>query len=328
MNATGTKSNAPVLPAPRLGLVPAAEPVTGKIVSNDLCMRGKSASFVRHTAIDISGTPLENRCLVGQAFGVIAPGTDENSNPHKVRLYSLACPSAGDDGEGKVISTTTKRVIDERHVQKKGDDPDDHSLFLGVCSNYMCDLRPGDEIKVTGPNGKRFLLPVDNDAHDYLFIATGTGIAPFRGMLMELLEGPGGPTSSEIHLIMGAPYSTDLLYDDLFTRLAADHCNFHYHTAMSREPMADGQPGLYVHHLLSRRFDEFSDLLSNPRTVVYICGLAGMQCGVFQMLAQNGLAEGYFSIKNELSEQDPCDWDLKKMRRNVRCQERCMVEVY
>lgn len=321
-------SSAPVLPTPELRLAPVAKPVTGTIISNDSCMRGRSASFVKHTMIDISGTPLENNCLVGQAFGVIAPGDDENGHPNKARLYSLACPSYGDDGEGKIISTTTKRVIDERVAKKKGDDLDDHSLFLGVCSNYMCDLRPGDDIKVTGPNGKRFLLPVENDSHNYLFVATGTGIAPFRGMLLELLDGPNGPTSSQIHLIMGAPYTTDLLYDDLFSRLAHEHDNFHYHTAISREQQADGRPGLYVHHLLSQRFNEFSDLLNDPRTLIYICGLAGMQCGVFQTLAQNHLADGYFAVKSELAGQDPNDWDLQKLRRAVRCQERCMVEVY
>jgi ferredoxin--NADP+ reductase len=271
---------------------------------------------------------LENNFLVGQAFGVIAPGDEHHKHPHKVRLYSLACPSQGEDGSGKVISTTTKRVIDERRAQKEGDDPNDHSLFLGVCSNYLCDLRPGDEVKVTGPNGKRFLLPVERDAHDFVFIATGTGIAPFRGMLLELLEGPLGPVTGQIQLIMGAPYTTDLLYDDLFTRLADEHGNFHYHTAISREPRPDGQPGLYVHHLLDQRFDEFGPLINDPRTVIYICGLAGMQCGVFQTLARHDSADGYFSVKSQLDGQHPDDWDLRKLRRAVRCEARCMVEVY
>lgn len=316
------------LPTPKLRLAPVTEPVTGTIISNDSCMRGKSASFVKHTMIDISGTLLENNFLVGQAFGVIAPGNDDNGHPHKARLYSMACPSYGEDGAGKIISTTTKRVIDERVATKKSDDPNGHSLFLGVCSNYMCDLRPGDEIKVTGPNGKRFLLPVEHDSHNYLLVATGTGIAPFRGMLLELLESSSKPISGQIHLIMGATYTTDLLYDDLFLRLANEHENFHYHKAISRERQADGRLGLYVHHLLSQRFDEFSDLLNDPRTIIYICGLAGMQSGVFQTLAKNNLADGYFTVKNEMANQNPDNWDLHKLRRFVRCQERCMVEVY
>ncbi len=321
-------ATAPVLPEPKLKVVPVGKPVTGIIVSNDSCVRGKSASFVRHTEIDISGTPLENNCLVGQAFGVLAPGEDEQGKPHKVRLYSIACPSSGEDGTRKVISTTTKRVIDERRPQKEGDDPDDHRLFLGICSNYLCDLRPGDEVKVTGPNGKRFLLPVNRAEHDYLFVATGTGIAPFRGMIMELLARPAAATSSEIHLVMGAPYTTDLLYDDLFTRLATEHANFHYHTAISRERQADGRPGLYVHHLLEQRFDEFSPLLSNPRTLIYICGLVGMQSGVAQTLARHGLADGYFTLESRLADTAPDDWDLRKIRGAISSAERCMVEVY
>ncbi len=321
-------ASAIVLPRPKLNLIAAAEPVTGVIVSNDSCIRGKSASFVRHTEIDVSGTPLENNFLVGQAFGVVAPGTDERGKPHKVRLYSLACPTSGEDGAGAVISTTTKRVIDERKAQAKGDDSEDHRLFLGVCSNYLCDLRAGDEVKVTGPNGKRFLLPTNRDEHDYLFVATGTGVAPFRGMIMELLVRSAEPTTSQIHLVMGAPFTTDLLYDDLFTRLAAQHQNFHYHTAISREPLNDVRSGPYVHHLLNQRIDNFSPLLSNPRTLLYICGLAGMQCGVFQTLARHDLADGYFTVRSQLAEVHPDEWELQKIRRAVRCAERCMVEVY
>ncbi len=316
----------PILPDTDLGLAPVAEPVTGHIASNDSCLKSKSASFVRHTAIDISGTPLEGRCQVGQAFGVLAPGIDERGKAHKVRLYSIASPDDGDDGDGKVISTTTKRVIDERTPQRKGDDPDDHRLFLGVCSNYLCDLRPGDPVKISGPNGKRFLLPVSRENHDYLFVATGTGIAPFRGMAMELLQRK--PVSSQIHLVMGTPYTTDLIYDDLFEELAAEHSNFHYHTAISRETRPDGSRGQYVHHSIAERIDVFGPVLANPRNLLYICGLAGMQSGLFQVMAQNNLGEDYFTLKGKLAGVDPADWNLRDVRRGVRVAPRCMVEVY
>ena len=184
--------HAPVLPAVRMNLIRPKAPAMGRVVSNELCMNGKSASFVKHLVLDVSGTPLAGNFRAGQSFGVIAPGTDERDRPHKVRLYSVACPSWGEDGGGNLVSTTPKRLIDEYQPQKPTADPTDHRLFLGVCSNYLCDIQEGDEVAVTGPNGKRFLLPEDIEAHNYLFIATGTGIAPFRGMLMELLERPGG----------------------------------------------------------------------------------------------------------------------------------------
>ncbi len=320
--------NAPIVPDAPMHLVKPKEPVTGTVVKNELCMKGKSASFIRHLAIDISGTPLEGRFLVGQSFGVIPPGVDDKGRPHAVRLYSIACPSWGEDGQGRVVSTTPKRVIDERSPQKEGDDPDDHSLFLGVCSNYMCDLRVGDKVLVSGPNGKRFLLPVDKDAHDYLFVATGTGIAPFRGMAMELLNGPNGPCKSQIHLVMGSPYTTDLLYDDLFTDLANRFDNFHYHTAISREARPGSTRGIYVDRLIDERMDVFGSLLAGSRTLVYMCGLIGMQFGMYQVLMKHGLHEHYMTIKDELRNVQPGDWQRDQMRRFIKPNDRFMLEVY
>jgi ferredoxin--NADP+ reductase len=320
--------NAPALPDAKMHLARPTEPVTGTVVSTRICMKGKSASFIRHVAIDVSGTPLAGNFLVGQSFGVIAPGEDANGKPHKVRLYSIASPSWGEDGEGNVLSTTPKRVLDERTPQRPTDDPEDHSLLVGVCSNYLCDLRVGDKVQVTGPNGKSFILPADPGEHDYLFVATGTGIAPFRGMVMELLDRE--PVSSQIHLVMGAPYTGDLLYDDLFNEYAEKHENFHYHTAISRERRPDGRRGLYVDAYVDEMMDSvFGPLLSDPRTLIYVCGLAGMQVGLFQVLARQGHIEAYLNIKDEeMAAADPATWEWDKIKRFVRPTKRCMLEVY
>ncbi len=53
-----------------------------------------------------------------------------------------------------------------------------------------------------------------------------------------------------------------------------------------------------------------------------------MQSGIFQALARHGVADGYFTTKSPLADTNPDDWDLQKVRRAVRCTERCMVEVY
>lgn len=318
----------PVLPEAKLNLVRPKEPVVGRVTETRMCMNGKSASIVRHVAIDVSGTPLAGNFLVGQSFGVVPPGTQDNGKPHAVRLYSIACPSRGEDGQGNVVSTTPKRLIDERTPQKDGDDPDDHSLFLGVASNFLCDCRVGDEVMVTGPAGKRFLLPVDYNAHDYLFIATGTGIAPFRGMVMELFDHPDGPTTSQVRLVMGTPYTTDLLYHDEFMRYVEKHDNFQYDWAISRERRPDGRKGLYVDRLIDEKFNDYEPLLANPRTLIYICGLAGMQIGFYTSLATHGIADGYINISGPLEGDDPSDWQPEDIKRYARPTARCMVEVY
>jgi ferredoxin-NADP reductase len=208
--AKPTPPGDPVLPEISVNLVRPTDPAIGRVVANELCTKGgrKASGFIRHVAIDVSGTPLEAGFVAGQSFGVLPPGEDAKGKPHKLRLYSIASPTRGEDGEGAVLSTTVKRVVDEHW--------DDHGLFTGVCSNYLCDTQVGDEVRVTGPSGKRFVLPADPSAHDFVFFATGTGIAPFRAMILDLLES-GVP--SRVALVMGVPYTTDLIYDDDFRDL-------------------------------------------------------------------------------------------------------------
>lgn len=317
----------PVFRTPQVQIVPADAPVRVPVVSNDLCTfgRAKSASFVRHFSVDVSGTPLAGAFQPGQSFGVVPPGVDERGRPLAVRLYSVSTPSWGDDGGGAVIATSVKRLIDERKPQRKGDDPADHSLFLGAASNYMCDRRVGDEVLVAGPFGKRFLLPEDAGAHDYVFMATGTGIAPFRSMALELLRRPDGPVRSEIHLISGFPYTSDLIYHQLFRELAAEHANFHYHTVISREG-PDGR-GQYLHAWMDREIAKLHDVLARDRTILYMCGLAGMERGVYQTLAKHRLHGPYLALSERLLGLPPSEWgDIG--RRELRPTPRMLVEVY
>lgn len=327
----------PVQPDAKMHLVLPTAPVAGKVVQNKLCSRGKSASFVRHVCVDVAGTPLEGAWLAGQSFGVVPPGSDAAGRQHKVRLYSIASPSYGEDGYGKVLSTTCKRLIAEREPQSEKEDAADHRLFLGVCSNYVCDLREGDPVAVTGPSGKRFVLPTDRDAHDYLLLATGTGIAPFRGFIHELFVGPpeGSPAragwkkcTSTVHLVMGTPYTSDLIYDGFFREVSRDNPNFSYHTVISRELRPDGGKGEYIHHYVDRTLPQFGALLRSERTLIYICGLAGMQVGVFQTLAKNGVHAGYLDIHAELAGVPPAEWTAEQIKRRIHGTRRCMLEVY
>lgn len=319
---------APELGEFQLKLIKPQNPAIGRVVRNAHCTYGKSNAWVREVALDVSGTPLAGNFRVGQSFGVIAPGVDDRGKPHKVRLYSIASPDAGEDGEGNVISTPVKRLIDEFQPQKPGDDPDAHHMFMGVCSNYLCDLRIGEEVRISGPVGKRFLLPAKPEDHHYIFIATGTGIAPFRGMVMQLLEGQAEPVRSQIYLLMGSPYTSDLLYHDLFLRFEREYENFEYLQAISREPRADGSRGIYVDALLEMHRDQLGPLLDDPRTLVYMCGLEGMEIGVYRRLATLGLLDGYAKQSDTVRDLPPADWKATHLRRDIKPTARCMVEVY
>lgn len=319
-------TNAPVSdPGPDLApvemhLVTPAAPAEGVVVSTRRCTRSqKSSSIVRHVEIDISGTPIAGRFRAGQSFGILPPGLDANGKPHKLRLYSIASPSRGEDGQGSVLSTTVKRLIDEHH--------ETHKLFLGVASNYLCDLSVGDRVRITGPSGKRFVLPTKPAEHDFVFIATGTGIAPFRGMAAELAHA-GAP--SKIALLMGAAYSTDLLYDDEFKALATARPSFRYLTAISREAQADGHGPMYVQDRLHSNRDELAALLNSDRGLIYICGLAGMEIGVFQRLAEILPGESldrYLQVDPQIRAQ-PSSWQRSMINKQIRPTRRVFLEVY
>lgn len=308
------------LPAVRMNIVRPNAPAVARVVKNDLCtVSRKSAGFVRHIEFDVSGTALAGSFRVGQAFGVIPPGVDDGGKPYKVRLYSIACPSAGEDGAGAVLSTTVKRTIDEHW--------DTHQLFLGVASNYLCDRQIGDEVSVTGPNGKRFLLPTDPDEHDYLFIATGTGIAPFRGMVKELLD---GGCTRRITLLMGSPYHSDLLYHGDFLSLQDQHENFTYLTAVSRERDEAGRPGMYVHQRLAIEQDRIMPTLESGCTLIYICGVAGMEVGIYQALAGSLTGEAlrqYLRCEPEAL-SSVASWSRASLHHAVKLSDRVFVEVY
>jgi len=298
-----------------------ANPVTGRVVSTDRCTAGRSgktASFVRHVALDVSGTVLAGSIIPGQSFGVIPPGLNERGIPHKLRLYSVASPTGGEDGSGNIIATTVKRTIDEHH--------DTHRLFLGVASNFLCDLHPGDPVTLTGPSGKRFVLPARPAEHDYVFVATGTGIAPFRGMIMDLLRSGSG---SRIALVMGTAYASDLLYHEDFLDLQKAHANFRYFTAVSRERQADGNGPLYVQDRFTTDRTEFEGLFESSRTLIYMCGIAGMELGILQKLAATvkGPALGqYLAFDEECG--DPGAWTRRMVHRQVRPTRRVFIEVY
>lgn len=303
------------LPEVELNIYTPKDPVEVPIVENKICSKEASPNFVRHVTFDVSGTDLEGRVQVGQSVGILPPGEDENGRPYKLRLYSVSSPTKGEDGDASLISTTVKRTIEEL---------EDNSLYLGVCSNYLADLQPGDKVRMTGPSGRRFLLPENQNDFNYLFFATGTGIAPYRGMIMELME---SGIENEVILVFGCPYRTDLLYPDYFEPLAKEKDNFHYLPYVSREDRRSDGTKKYVQASLIDDAELIDPVLEKENTLLYICGLKGMESGIYRTLAKKGLNE-YLDIRQPAAEKQPEEWDENDLKRYVKPSARTFVEVY
>jgi ferredoxin--NADP+ reductase len=296
------------------------KPAVATVARNDLCTASKkTAGFARHLVFDLAGTDLVASFAPGQCLGVIPPGVDHRGKPHKPRLYSISSPSRGEEGQGRFIGTPVKRLIDEHWT--------DHTLVLGVCSNYLCDLQPGDEVQLTGPVGKRFLLPQQPAEHAYIFFATGTGIAPFRAMALDLLE---RGTTRPIVVIAGSPYDTDLIYHQQLKQLDDEYKNFHYLTAVSRQWQNDVHEKLYVHDRLRTHEALLKPILEEPGTLVYICGLTGMELGIYrqlgQMLSPESLAS--YLVATDEAPDNPGEWTRHMIGRSIQRTDRLLTEVY
>ena len=111
----------------------------------------------------------------GQSYGVIPPGLNpKNGKPNSVRLYSIASSRYGDDMTGTTTSLCVRRAtywcpeLKADDPAKKGAPPltalgrktcrrlviEISRAATGVCSNFLCDTKPGDEVVLTGPSGK------------------------------------------------------------------------------------------------------------------------------------------------------------------------------
>ncbi len=304
-----------ILPEVELNIHTPKDPVEVSVVENYVCTSEASPNFVRHMTFDVSGTALEGHMRIGQSVGVLPPGKNERGRPHKLRLYSISSPTNGENGKSHLVSTTVKRTIEEWN---------DNSLYLGIASNYLADLNVGDKVKLTGPSGRRFLLPENPSDFNYLFFATGTGIAPYRGMVMELLE---AGVKEEIILIFGCPYRTDLIYAEYFNEMNEKYDNFHYLPYISREERRPDGSKKYVQTCLWDEIELIDPVLQQENTLLYICGLKGMESGIYRALAQKGLIE-YLDIRKEARDKKPEDWDKNDMRRRVKPGDRTFVEVY
>jgi ferredoxin--NADP+ reductase len=244
------------------------EPYKGKAISNVPLIVETSPNDVRHVVLDLSEGSL--RYIEGQSIGVLPPGLDANGKPHKLRLYSIASSRLGDHGDAKSVSVCVKRVV-YKH-------PETGEEVRGVASNFICDLKPGDEVMITGPVGKTFLLPEDPTAN-LILIATGTGIAPFRAFLRHIYDEMPNPWQGKVLLFFGMQKSEDYLYEEELAEFAKKG-DFEIITAISRE-QTNAQGGkMYVQHRIAEHVDRLWSMIQVGNTYTYICGLRGMEDGI------------------------------------------------
>jgi benzoyl-CoA 2,3-epoxidase subunit A len=280
---------------PYVNLYSTAKPALATVAGN-LRLTGEGASAdIRHIVLDFGSTAFP--VLEGQTIGVLPPGTDANGQPHHVRLYSVASPRDGERPGYNNLALTVKRVTQDHEGRPAA----------GVASNYLCDLKVGDQVKVVGPYGTSYLMP-NHPGASLLMVCTGTGSAPMRAMTerrrRRMLLKEGG----ELMLFFGARRRDELPYWGPLMKLPKDFIDINL--AFSRE--AD-QPKTYVQDLIRARGPDVARLLRDEDCCIYLCGLKGMETGVLEAF-------------RDVCRQNGLDWE--NLRPELQAQSRLHIETY
>jgi ferredoxin-NADP reductase len=189
----------------------------------------------------------------GQFVSVI----ENSGGKETTRAYSIASPR-----NGNRFDLCLNRVAD------------------GIVSPYLFSLQPGDEIEIHEPLG---FFTMRHPGHRAVFVATGTGIAPFRSILLDYL-----PTI-ELHvtLLFGARYPEGILYRTDFEKLAERYPNFRFMPTVTRPDSSwQGRTGRVQAHLddaLALRTPEELTTID-----AYVCGLQEMVDDLRKELKQRG----------------------------------------
>jgi benzoyl-CoA 2,3-dioxygenase component A len=284
----GGKAVAPRSAAkPSINLFTRAKAATATVQGNFRITAPDAESDVRHIVLGFGDTPMP--ALEGQSIGIVPPAISPDGKEHPIRLYSIASARDGEKRGANNIALTVKRVPG------------------GLVSDWLCGLKPGDKVHVTGPFGATFLMPDDANA-DIVMICTGTGSAPFRAFTERRRRAaPGAP--GKLLMFFGARTPGELPYFGPLAKVPKSLLD--QELVYSRLPNSAKE---YVQDRMRRRAGDLATILRRDTAHVFICGLRGMEAGVDSAFADI-CAEGGLG-----------DWAA--LRDRMRAEGRFHVETY
>jgi len=154
----------------------------------------------------------------------------------------------------------------------------------GQMSSYIFDLKPGDEVTISGPFGEFFAKPTDNEM---IFIGGGAGMAPMRSHIFDQFRRLN--TDRKVSFWYGARSLREAFYIDHFDNIAEENENFVWYLALSEPQPEDNFEGYtgFIHQVL---YDNYlKDHPSPEDCEYYICGPPMMNDAVIKMLTDLGV---------------------------------------
>ncbi|HEX5640248.1 MAG TPA: NADH:ubiquinone reductase (Na(+)-transporting) subunit F [Burkholderiaceae bacterium] len=154
----------------------------------------------------------------------------------------------------------------------------------GIMSSWVFNLKPGDEVTVSGPFGEFFAR---NTKAEMVFVGGGAGMAPLRSHIFDQFLRLH--TDRKVSYWYGARSMREAFYVEEFEKLAAEHPNFTWHLALSEPLPEDNWNGLtgFIHKVL---YDNCLKDHPAPEDIeYYMCGPGPMTKAVIAMLLDLGV---------------------------------------
>ncbi|MCX7887033.1 MAG: FAD-binding oxidoreductase [Verrucomicrobiae bacterium] len=144
----------------------------------------------------------------------------------------------------------------------------------GTVSPALRRCQPGDELECAGPYGRFVIENPEDTSRRYLFVATGTGIAPFHAFVRSY-------PSLNYRLVHGVR-----LLEERYDML--DYAAGRYFACVSRENGGD----------FHGRVTDFLRLhRTNPQTICYICGNGRMISEAYDILRAQGIPSDQIHVE-------------------------------
>jgi ferredoxin-NADP reductase len=191
-----------------------------------------------------------------------------------VGVESLEAPFAfepGQYGTLGLMGPAGKLVQRPMSISSSADDLSEYEFFIrlvegGAFTTLLWDRKVGDPINIKGPKGK-FLL--QDDGRTALFVASGTGLAPFMSMLDTLRD--RGQTR-QIVLLHGVSHEHDLAWREELESLEFGGFPLRYVGTVSRPQQNPEWRGLTgrVETIVEGQLEEHR--LTPENSTLYLCG--------------------------------------------------------
>ena len=162
--------------------------------------------------------------------------------------------------------------------------PQKPHLGPGKMSSYIFNLKPRDEVTISGPFGEFFAQETDKEM---VFVGGGAGMAPMRSHLFDQLRRI--KTQRKITFWYGARSRREMFYTEDFDELQKENDNFQWYVALSDALPEDNWSGHtgFIHQVL---YDQYLKNHPHPEDCeYYLCGPPIMNKCVIDMLLSLGV---------------------------------------